>query len=142
MTAIKSLITGGLLLAAVCASATDYTISKNFITIPVKKAWSNGAKTVRLQVIGSKIIRVEATAAETFPEKNSLIILPQPAYTDFTVNETADVVIVRTSCITATVSETDGRVKFMDKEGKVLLNEVADGRGKVFKPYYVPDREI
>lgn len=142
MTAIKSLITGGLLLAAVCASATDYTISKNFITIPVKKAWSNGAKTVRLQVIGSKIIRVEATAAETFPEKNSLIILPQPAYTDFTVNETADVVTVRTSCITATVSETDGRVKFMDKEGKVLLNEVADGRGKVFKPYYVPDREI
>jgi len=129
-------------LAAVCASATDYTISKNFITIPVKKAWSNGAKTVRLQVIGSKIIRVEATAAETFPEKNSLIILPQPAYTDFTVNETADVVTVRTSCITATVSETDGRVKFMDKEGKVLLNEVADGRGKVFKPYYVPDREI
>ena len=142
MTAIKSLITGGLLLAAVCASATDYTISKNFITIPVKKAWSNGAKTVRLQVIGSKIIRVEATAAETFPEKNSLIILPQPAYTNFTVNETADVVTVRTSCITATVSETDGRVKFMDKEGKVLLNEVADGRGKVFKPYYVPDREI
>ncbi len=142
MTAIKSLITGGLLLAAVCASATDYTISKNFITIPVKKAWSNGAKTVRLQVIGSKIIRVEATAAETFPEKNSLIILPQPAYTDFTVNETADVVTVRTSCITATISETDGRVKFMDKEGKVLLNEVADGRGKVFKPYYVPDREI
>lgn len=129
-------------MAAVCASATDYTISKNFITIPVKKAWSNGAKTVRLQVIGSKIIRVEATAAETFPEKNSLIILPQPAYTDFTVNETADVVTVRTSCITATVSETDGRVKFMDKEGKVLLNEVADGRGKVFKPYYVPDREI
>ncbi len=142
MTAIKSLITGGLLLAAVCGSATDYTISKNFITIPVKKAWSNGAKTVRLQVIGSKIIRVEATAAETFPEKNSLIILPQPAYTDFTVNETADVVTVRTSCITATVSETDGSVKFMDKEGKVLLNEVADGRGKVFKPYYVPDREI
>ena len=142
MTAIKSLITGGLLLAAVCASATDYTISKNFITIPVKKAWSNGAKTVRLQVIGSKIIRVEATAAETFPEKNSLIILPQPAYTDFTVNETADVVTVRTSCITATVSETNGSVKFMDKEGKVLLNEVADGRGKVFKPYYVPDREI
>lgn len=69
MTAIKSLITGGLLLATVCASATDYTISKNFITIPVKKAWSNGAKTVRLQVIGSKIIRVEATAAETFPGK-------------------------------------------------------------------------
>lgn len=142
MTAIKSLITGGLLLATVCASATDYTISKNFITIPVKKAWSNGAKTVRLQVIGSKIIRVEATAAETFPEKNSLIILPQPTFTDFTVNETADVVTVRTSCITATVSETDGRVKFMDKDGKVLLNEVADGKGKVFKPYYVPDREI
>ena len=142
MTAIKSLITGGLLLATVCASATDYTISKNFITIPVKKAWSNGAKTVRLQVIGSKIIRVEATADETFPEKNSLIILPQPTFTDFTVNETADVVTVRTSCITATVSETDGRVKFMDKDGKVLLNEVADGKGKVFKPYYVPDREI
>lgn len=56
-------------MATVCASATDYTISKNFITIPVKKAWSNGAKTVRLQVIGSKIIRVEATAAETFPGK-------------------------------------------------------------------------
>ena len=81
MITIKSLITGGLILTAALASAKDYTVNNNFITIPVKSATPNGAKTVRLQVLGSKIIRVEATATTTFPEKNSLIILPQSVFT-------------------------------------------------------------
>lgn len=142
MITIKSLITGGLILTAALASAKDYTVNNNFITIPVKSATPNGAKTVRLQVLGSKIIRVEATATTTFPEKNSLIILPQSVFTAFTVDEAGNEVTVKTDYITATVNENDGRVKFTDKNGKVLLNEAADGKGKTFKPYYVPDREI
>ena len=142
MITIKSLITGGLILTAALASAKDYTVNNNFITIPVKSVTPNGAKTVRLQVLGSKIIRVEATATTTFPEKNSLIILPQSVFTAFTVDEAGNEVTVKTDYITATVNENDGRVKFTDKNGKVLLNEAADGKGKTFKPYYVPDREI
>ena len=142
MITIKSLITGGLLLAAAFASAQEYTINNNFITIPVKDTSPNGAKSVRLQVINSKIIRVEATATGMFPNKNSLIILPQPAFSAFTVNGTGNEITVKTEYITATVDATSGRIKFTDKNGKVLLNEAANGKGKVFKPYYVPDREI
>ena len=129
-------------MTSLCVSAADYTVNNNYVTIPVKTALADGAKTVRLQVVNSKIIRVEATAASSFPEKKSLIILPQPAFSNFKVSETGSDVTVKTDDVTAIVNANTGHVKFFDNSGKLLLDEVADGKGKVFKPYTVPEREI
>ena len=142
MRTIKSLLAGFLLMTSLCVSAADYTVNNNYVTIPVKTALADGAKTVRLQVVNSKIIRVEATAASSFPEKKSLIILPQPAFSNFKVSETGSDVTVKTDDVTAIVNANTGHVKFFDNSGKLLLDEIADGKGKVFKPYTVPEREI
>ena len=61
----------------VVSTAGNYTKQGNMITVPVKKQANKGARQVRLQVINDKIIRVEATAEDAFPQKTSLIIVPQ-----------------------------------------------------------------
>lgn len=46
---------------ATVMTATDYTVSGQYVTIPVKKVKEGGAQVVRLQVVNDNIIRVQAT---------------------------------------------------------------------------------
>ena len=142
MKRIRKLLTGFLLMLALTTSAADYTVTSNTITIPVKSPTATGARLVRLEVVNSKIIRVEATAATSFPQKTSLIILPQPNYNNFKVSETGSSVAVATPDVKAVVDAVTGHVCFFDRNGKTLLDEVGGGKGKEFKPYTVPQREI
>ena len=48
MRTIKSLLAGFLLMTSLCVSAADHTVNNNYVTIPVKTALADGAKTVRL----------------------------------------------------------------------------------------------
>ena len=65
------------LIAASTLSAADYTVSGQYVTIPVKQVTADGAHLVRLQVVGDRIIRVQATPEAQLPEKQSLIIVKQ-----------------------------------------------------------------
>lgn len=142
MRLFKNLFLAAVAMVALNVSAAGYTVERNFITVPVKNVVGQGARLVRLQVVNDKIIRVESTAATAFPQKTSLIILPQKDFNGFEVSETGNSVVVKTNSVTANVDALSGRVTFFDTNGNVLLNEIADGKGKVFKPYRVPDREI
>jgi alpha-D-xyloside xylohydrolase len=62
---------------ATVMTATDYTVSGQYVTIPVKKVKEGGAQVVRLQVVNDNIIRVQATPENKLPEKQSLIIVKQ-----------------------------------------------------------------
>lgn len=136
------LLTVSLLLGAGSTAFADgYTKQGNTVTIAVSSPQAKGAKTVRLQVINDKIIRVVATPEDKFPEKQSLIVVKQPEYNAFTVTENGGDVIVKTDDVSATVNKADGRVTFRDEEGRILLSEAAEG-GKIFTPFRVPDREI
>lgn len=136
------LLTVGLLLG-VCSMtrADDYVKQGNTVTVTVSSPQDKGARKVRLQVIGDKIVRVEATPEADFPVKQSLMVVSQPDFNDFQVTETEDAVQVKTHAVCATVSKTDGRVVFRDGKGHLLLAETARG-GKVFTPFRVPKREI
>ena len=142
MNRIRKLLTGVFLMLALTTQAADYTVTSNTITIPVKSPTATGARLVKLQVVNSKIIRVEATATTSFPQKNSLIILPQPDYNNFKVTENGSSVTVATPDVKAVVDAFTGHVCFFDRNGKTLLDEVGGGKGKEFKPYTVPQREI
>lgn len=99
------------------------------------------AKVIRLEVLNDRIIRVQATSEETLPQKpQSLVIVPQTGSPKFSIDEQGGEVVVRTSRLQAVVSKADGRVSFLDNEGKPLLEEAQ--HGKRFRPYRVPDREI
>ena len=122
-------------------SASGYTKSGSFVTVRVTDHSVGGPSYVRLQVVGDKIIRVESTAGQAFPDKQSLIIVPQTAAPQFNVSEKGTDVEVSTSSVRAVVSTRTGRVSFYDGKGKLILAEDAS-HGKTFKPYTVPEREI
>ena len=124
---------------ATVMTATDYTVSGQYVTIPVKEAKEGGAQVVRLQVVNDNIIRVQATPENKLPEKQSLIIVKQTQAPKFTVTD-GDEVCVKAARVEARVDKKTGGVTFYDANGKVLLKEAKNG--KTFKPFRVPDREI
>ena len=124
---------------ATVMTATDYTVSGQYVTIPVKEAKEGGAQVVRLQVVNDNIIRVQATPENKLPEKQSLIIVKQTQAPKFTVTD-GDEVCVKAARVEARVDKKTGGITFYDANGKVLLKESKNG--KTFKPFRVPDREI
>lgn len=138
---IKKLLLVAFSLYFEAAQAATFTRSGNYVTIEVEHIQTNCPRLVRLQVVGDKIIRVEATAESTFPIKNSLIIVPQRSYNNFTVSEDTQNVVVATPSLTAKVSKINGRVVFLDKSGNQILAE-DERQGKTLIPFSVPEREI
>jgi len=114
----KTLLSVALFLCTTSVYSAVYTQHGNFITINVKKQTAHGAKIVRLQVVDDKIIRVESTNESAFKPKQSLIIVPQNAKSNFKVTENGGNVIVATSDIKAFVDENTGRVTFKDLKGQ------------------------
>ena len=135
----KIAMTMSALLAAGTLYAADIQTEGNRVTI---RPDGGQAKVVSLEVMNDKIIRVRATSEETLPQKPaSLMIVPQkaPAKGSYTIEETADKVIVKADDVRAEVSKQTGAVAFYDEDGHLLLQEAKDG--KQFKRFTVPERE-
>ncbi len=141
MKKLKFFLGGLLLMAASSINAADYLVDGNYVTIPVKNAKADGAKVVRLQVINSNIIRMQATAEAAFQEKPTLMIVPQSTFNDFTVEQEQFSVTVKAKNVSAVVDTRTGYIQFFDDKGNVLLREYGEN-GKTFKPFEVPEREI
>jgi alpha-D-xyloside xylohydrolase len=139
----RIIITSAMLLGTMGLSAAGFTRSVNTITIQVAQPKADAPRWVRLQVMGDKIIRVEATSEAAFPVKQSLIIVPEAyqSHPQFNVIENGQQVVVKTSKVQAKVDKATGRVVFFDAEGQQLLAEDAQ-EGKTIKPFTVPEREI
>jgi alpha-D-xyloside xylohydrolase len=140
MNLIKIFLSILLATGTLSANAQGFSQDGNYVTIKMQHSQQKAAKQVRLQVINDKIIRVEATAESAFPQKKSLIIVPQKAFTHFTVNKSGKDIIVKTAKIMAKVNGETGRVVFYSANGKQLLSEVPTG-GKTFTAFTVPTRE-
>ena len=125
-----------LLLSGSMTAANIYTRTPKGVTVAVKKHHAGQTALVRLQVLGEKIIRVSATAENSFADPKSLIIVPQRERVAYSVSEKADTVIVQTKSLTAKVNGITGEVWFTDSKGNILLEEQKGG-GKIFKPYSV-----
>ena len=125
-----------LLLSGSMTAANIYTKTPKGVTVAVKKHYAGQTALVRLQVLGEKIIRVSATAENSFSDQKSLIIVPQNKHVNYSVSEKADTVIVETKALKAKVNGITGEVWFTDSKGNLLLQEKKGG-GKIFKPYSV-----
>jgi alpha-D-xyloside xylohydrolase len=140
MKRIKFLFINLFLLGALSVSATDYIQNGNFFTVRVQNpSSSQSPHWVRLQVINSKIIRVEATSEQNFPVKHSLIITPKLDTSIVPqVSEQNGCVVVSTQDVSAHVDKQTGYVTFYDRNGHQITAE----QTKNLIPYRVPDREI
>ena len=138
----KSLfVTAALILGAMGVQAADFVQNGNYLTVQLKQHQNYGPSQIRLQVVSDRIIRVQATAEQSFRSKQSLIIVPQNSKAQYKVEEQGDDLIITTAAMRAVLNETTGQITFYDLKDQVLLKEVAQG-GKTFKPFTVPDREI
>lgn len=135
------LVSAALILGAMGAQAADFVQNGNFLTVQLKQHQNYGPSQIRLQVVGDRIIRVQATAEQSFRNKQSLIIVPQKGKANYKVEEQGDDLIITTAAMRAVLNEATGQITFYDLKDQVLLKEVAQG-GKTFKPFTVPDREI
>ena len=134
-------VTAALILGAMGAQAADFVQNGNYLTVQLKQHQNYGPSQIRLQVVGDRIIRVQATAEQSFRNKQSLIIVPQNSKAKYKVEEQGDDLIITTAAMRAVLNEATGQITFYDLKDQVLLKEVAQG-GKTFKPFTVPDREI
>lgn len=138
----KSLfVTAALILGAMGVQAADFVQNGNYLTVQLKQHQNYGPSQIRIQVVGDRIIRVQATAEQSFRSKQSLIIVPQNSKAQYKVEEQGDDLIITTAAMRAVLNEATGQITFYDLKDQVLLKEVAQG-GKTFKPFTVPDREI
>ena len=135
------MISAVLFLSATGAQAAGFSQQGNSLTVQLKQHQNQGPSQIRLQIVSDKIIRVQATAEQSFRNKQSLIIVPQNSKANYKVEEQRDNLVITTSAMRAVLNEATGHIAFYDLKGNVLLNEVAQG-GKTFKPFTVPDREI
>ena len=135
------LISAALMMSAGSLSAAGYLQNANFLTVQLKQHQNFGPNQIRLQIVSDRIIRVQATAEQSFRNKQSLIIVPQTSKTNYKVEEQGDHLIITTAAMRAVLNEATGQITFYDLKGNVLLYEVAQG-GKTFTPFTVPDREI
>ena len=103
MKSVKTFLIAFLALCSSVMTAADFMRNGNYITIPVKNPFLQGAKMLRLQVVGDKIIRVQATNGATFAPKQSLIIVPQTAVPTFKVTAQAGKVVVSTRLLKVVV---------------------------------------
>ena len=135
------LISAVLLMSATGMQAAGFNQNGNYLTVQLKQHQNFGPSQIRLQVVSDKMIRVQATAEQSFRNKQSLIIVPQNSKANYKVEEQGDNLIITTAAMRAVMNEATGQITFYDLKDNVLLNEVAQG-GKTFKPFTVPDREI
>jgi alpha-D-xyloside xylohydrolase len=130
-------------------SAADVQTKGNIVTI---RPDSGQAKVIQLEVINDNIIRVRATSKDELPVKpQSLMIVPQAPYKGeveikkWEESESGDIikpecVIVKAKNVQARVYTGNGRIRFRDGMGRLLLNETVDG--KKFWDFTVPEREL
>ena len=138
----KSLfVTAAWILGTMGVQAADFVQNGNYLTVQLKQHQNYGPSQIRLQVVSDRIIRVQATAEQSFRSKQSLIIVPQNSKAKYKVEEQGDDLIITTAAMRAVLNEATGQITFYDLKNQVLLKEVAQG-GKTFKPFTVPDREI
>lgn len=135
------LVSAALILGTMGVQAADFVQNGNYLTVQLKQHQNYGPSQIRLQVVSDRIIRVQATAEQSFRSKQSLIIVPQNSKAKYKVEEQGDDLIITTAAMRAVLDAVTGQITFYDLKDQVLLKEVAQG-GKTFKPFTVPDREI
>lgn len=118
-------VTAALILGTMGAQAAGFVQKGNYLTVQLKQHQNYGPSQIRLQVVSDRIIRVQATAEQSFRSKQSLIIVPQNSKAKYKVEEQGDDLIITTAAMRAVLNEATGQITFYDLKDQVLLKEVA-----------------
>ncbi|NLT02839.1 MAG: DUF5110 domain-containing protein [Bacteroidales bacterium] len=113
-------------------SGTHYHQSSNGIRINFRQNQKEDLKTMQLQVINDRIIRVIATPDKRVDlQPGMMCAYGKPQKVDWKVRESGDTIILETNALRVLVSTQTGAVTFTDIAGNCLLRET-EGGGKTF----------
>src|SRR5690554_877749 len=132
---MKRFLAYGLMVASIFwTSCEDGNYQSTETGLEVKSA--NG-DVVRLDVVAEDIIQVRTSPNGVFSEQASLIAIKSAdGSVDFSIEEAQDgKVVLKTAAVQVEVDLNGGAVRFLDAEGKVVLQEQSEGRS--FKPVTV-----
>lgn len=126
---MRGLIVAALMALSLVATAKpDYVRNIDGVTVAVDNPAGSGARCVRISVVGDKIIRVSASADDSIPEIESLVVVERHDITPFTLSTVGDVITVSTDSLDVKVDSGDGSVSFWGKDGRRILAETSGGR--------------
>lgn len=105
-------------------TSSGFQQKKSFVKERDGISVSVGSETIRLQVMGDKIIRVEATrSGESLNHKSLSVIAPPSKKVKWTAGEEMDAVVLKTGSVQANINLATGKIQFLDKSGRSLLQE-------------------
>ncbi len=111
-----------------------FRLTEKGIIVAVADTVPNGPKLIRVEPVSSKLIRISAVNADTFPESESLM-LAKKGYppVKWEAKAAGSDVILTTAALRVKVSARTGAVEFLDSEGRTILSELRSG-GKTIEP--------
>ena len=137
----KTEITGALaamfvIAALLCHSCTTvpYERTAEGVEIRLSDKSDYPGQAIRLQVINDRIIRVTSVPVGDFPDRESLMAVPELQHeAEFTLEKGEGRIILSTSSVSAEVSLRTGEIIFTDSDGTVFVAE-QQGGGRTFTP--------
>ena len=128
----KKLLCFALLSLILFSCSSSYEKVVDGVIIHLNKTDGN-AKLLKLTVINDKVIRVSATAADTFSTAKSLVVDELPVFNDWKLVEKDGKVVIETASLRTYADLKTGEVEFKDLDGNTILQENKGG-GKTFIP--------
>jgi alpha-D-xyloside xylohydrolase len=111
------------------------------ILFEIKKQKETDPQWIKVQVCAEDIIRIIASPVKSFSTRPSLMVEKSSwESVQWTVKENGDEVEISTSKLTVKVNSENGTIQFSSADGKVILQERADG-GKIISPAEVMGEE-
>src|SRR5687768_5373942 len=96
------------------SSHKEFIETTNGVIVKIEGA-DNAVKNVRLEVVADNIIRVTASAADTFSTAKSLMVIARDsAQTKFSIAEASNEITLSTLALKAKVVKTTGEIIFTD----------------------------
>ncbi len=130
-----------LLLILTACQFKPYSVTGNRITVRIKSPAKGQAKTMMVQIVNDRIIRVSATDGNKIPDVKSLMAVERPEESqDFTCKQEDDRLLVSTPALRMHISLKTGEITFSDSTGKLILAENKGG-GKTFTPVTISDKK-
>ncbi|MEQ8552557.1 MAG: glycoside hydrolase family 31 protein [Cyclobacteriaceae bacterium] len=129
---------GLILLMLFGCSEKEYSQTERGIILKIQNSSKYNTKLLRVEVLADEIIHVSAVPDRKWPEDTSLVIVSSVEPVPFTVGDQMDSIHINTSKLSVRISKQDGGIRYLTKNGKVLLTEKPGG-GRTFVPIEVED---
>lgn len=121
--------------------AQSFEQQENGILLKLEKSSGTNAALMKVEVCSENIIRIVASPGNSFSSRKSLMVDKTDwEKVDWTVSEENEWVNLSTSLLKVKINSETGEVSFYNKDGNVLLNEIAGG-GKIITSADVMDEQ-